>query len=101
MPHPIYGDPNHRLERVEFTLIVPTAENGRRTALAARGTSGTARAGMWLVQEEWSAAEQERGYQPADALQHIALVALQDRPTSQSQVEACLIGEGWCQNPLF
>lgn len=100
MAHPIWGKPQHQLLRVTFTLELPTSQNGRTTRLIAVGSSETARASMWVVRETWSPSEQEAGLQPADALHHVALVALQDHPTSQTQMEACLIGEGWEQLQL-
>lgn len=100
MPHPIYGDPSHALETVEFSLVLPVRSNEHRTSLQCIGRSGTARSALWVVKESWSWSEQEAGLQPTDAMAHVGLVSLQDRPTSQQQVEACLIGEGWSQLTL-
>jgi len=100
MPHPIYGKPDHVLESVEFTLHLPTTKNGRRWRLEARGRSSTQRADLWSVVETWSPEEVREGLQPTDALQHIALVAAQDAPNSQTALEAQMIGGGWEDVPL-
>ena len=97
MPHPIYGAPSHELEVVHFSLDIPRRANEHKTTLRASGTAGTSRPSLWNVHESWSWTEQERGYQPSDAMAHVLLVAMQDRPTSQEQFEACMIGEGWSQ----
>ena len=101
MPHPIYGDPAHELLTVDFQLTLPTRENEFITKLTAWGRSTTSRSALWRVHEQWSWSEQEKGQQPSDSIAHVLLVAYQDRPTSQAQVEACLVGEGWAQPPLF
>lgn len=100
MPHPIYGRPDHVLTSVEFTLHLPTTQNGRRWRLEARGRSGTQRSDLWSVVELWSPHEVEAGLQPTDALHHLALVAAQDRPASQTALEAQMIGGGWEDVPL-
>lgn len=100
MPHPIYGAPQHELERVDFTLVLPVRSNQHRTTLHVYGRAGTARPSLWDLHETWSWTEQEAGYQPSDAVAHAVLVAMQDRPTSQQQIEACMIGEGWTQLQL-
>lgn len=99
--HKIWGDPAHELEAVHFQLYLPTKFNERTTTVVATGTSRTSRPSMWVLREEWSASEIEHGYQASDALSHVALVALQDHPTSQAQMEACMVGEGWAQPGLW
>lgn len=101
MPHPIYGDPVHKLEQVTFTLTLPEITNGFLTTLAAAGRSSTCRTALWTTEQSWQRDEQDHGYQPGDAASHLVMVVMQDRPTGQRQVEACLVGEGWTQEPLF
>ena len=101
MPHPIYGDPNHELHQVVITITLPRPENGGQTSLAAHGRSDTCRTALWTLEDLWSSVEQRHGYEPADAASHIVMVSMQDHPTSQRQVEACMVGEGWAQEPLF
>lgn len=100
MPHPIYGDPNHKLEQVTFTLTLPEATNGHLTTITAAGRSSTCRTALWTMEQSWQRDEQAHGYQPGDALSHIVMVAMQDRPTGQRQVDACMVGEGWAQDEL-
>lgn len=100
MPHPIYGPPSHVLETVTFKLTVPTARNGRHTKLEVQGRSSTQRASLWSIHETWTQAEVEHGLQPSDSLHHLALIALQDHPASQTQVESCLTGQPWSQLEL-
>lgn len=101
MPHPIYGDPNHDLEQVTFTLTLPRPTNGNLTTLAAAGRASTCRTALWTAEESWAQGEQRHGYEPGDAASHWVMVFMQDRPTGQRQVDACLVGEGWSQDPLF
>lgn len=100
MPHPIYGAPSHELEAVYVHLVLPNRANEHKTTLHVTGTSGTSRPALWVLREAWSWSEQQAGLQPCDAVTHALLVALQDRPTSQAQMEACMIGEGWVQESL-
>lgn len=101
MPHPIFGDPNHELQQVTFTLTLPAATNGHLTTVAIAGRSDTCRTALWTDEYSWQRDEQEHGYQPGDYVSHAVLVAMQDRPTAQRQWDACLVGEGWAQDPLF
>lgn len=100
MPHPIYGPPNHVLTTVEFKLYLPTPKNGRRTRLEASGRSETSRTALWSVTESWAPEEVRAGLEPTDALHHLALVASQDLPHSQTGLEASLVGSGWGDVPL-
>lgn len=100
MPHPIYGPPSHELTSITAILHLPTSFNGRSYRLEVSGRSITSRPSLWSVTETWTQAEQSAGLQPTDALHHLALVASQDRPTTQHQLEMCLIGEGWEQLKL-
>lgn len=100
MPHPIYGPPSHQLDSIIITLHLPTARNGRITRMEAQGRSSTSRASLWSVSETWTRDEQRAGLEPSDAVHHLALVALQDHPASQSHLEASLTGQGWEQLEL-
>lgn len=100
MPHPLYGPPRHRLESVELTLTLPSRRNGYQTFLAVRGRASTSRSDLWVVRETWNPSEVDAGLQPTDAAYHVLLVAAQDRPDSQSALEAQLTGGGWEDVPL-
>lgn len=97
MPHPIYGPPEHRLERLELKLQLPHQRNGRRAQLTAHGFSETKRGSLWTMQESWSWSEMHAGLQPCDALHHLALAAWQDRPITQTGLELALTGQNWQQ----
>nr|CRY96616.1 hypothetical protein [uncultured prokaryote] len=97
----IYGPPAHRLRKVTVTLEVPDVANELRTSVSITGYSDTMRTSLWTVHESWSWTEQAEGLQPADAIHHALLVALQDKPQSQHQFECCMVGEGWRQDSLF
>lgn len=100
MPHPIYGPPSHELDKVIFTLHLPTARNGRRARLEVQGRSETQRGSLWSLTETWGPDEHRGGYEYSDAIHHIALAAAQDRCSTQSHLEASLRGEGWEQLSL-
>lgn len=92
MPHPIYGPPEHRLATVEARLEVPTRANDYWTRLHVVGRSTTKRAALWTVTEAWQATGRDLGLVPVDALHLVALIALQERPRSQAEVEYHLRG---------
>lgn len=100
MPHPIYGDPNHVLTSVEVRLYLPTRYESGETRLTAYGQSTTCRTALWSIGESWTPADVHAGLSPAEAAHHVLLTAIQDQPTSQRQMEACLVGEGWAQPQL-
>lgn len=100
MPHPVFGPPDHSLDRLELKLILPTSRNGRHAQLTVHGQSETKRGSLWTVQESWSWTEQQAGLQPCDAAHHLLLACWQDRPVSQGGVESALTGQGWSDVPL-
>lgn len=101
MPHPIFGPANHTLETVRFTLRLPTPSNGRKTVVEASGWSSTKRASLWHHTESYDFSDMmPGGYDPADVLHHVALVALQDHPSSQHHFEMSIRGVGWEQLEL-
>lgn len=93
MPHPIFGPVEHRLDRVDVSLWLPSARNNRQTRVEAHGRSETSRADLWSYRELWSWSEQQNGLQPVDSIQHVLLVASQDRPGTQGQFQAYLTGQ--------
>jgi len=100
VPHPIYGPPSHKLETVNFRLTLPLRRNAYVTSLEVRGETSSQRSSMWFVNEKWTEADQVAGLQPSDALHHLALIALQDSPTSQEHMFRALTGERWIQEEL-
>ena len=100
MPHPIYGDPKHELDEVHVSLWLPTPKNAHVTAVQMLGVAETQRGSLWCLKERWERHETRGGYEASDFVHHAIMVALQDWPTSQQQMEACLIGEGWAQDEL-
>ena len=71
---------------------VPTRSNDYWTRLHVAGRSTTKRAALWTVTESWRATGRDLGLVPIDALHLIALVAAQERPRSQAEVEYHLRG---------
>lgn len=100
MPHQIYGKPSHQLETVTLTLHLPLRRNGYLTRLEASGRSSTKRGSLWSVSEQWTVDEQAAGLQPSDAVHHLALIALQDHPSSQEALFRQLTGQRWIQEEL-
>lgn len=100
MPHPIYGDPVHQLTSVEMKLYLPRRYKNGQFSLTAYGRSATCRESLWSIQETWTTAEVRSGLPPSEAAAHVLLTAIQDSPSSQRQMEACLVGEGWTQPQL-
>ena len=100
MPHPIYGPPSHVLETVTFTLHLPLRRNQYLTRLEVRGEASTRKDRLWFVSETWTTEEQSAGLQPSDAIHHLALIALQDSPSTQEALFRQLTGERWVQEEL-
>lgn len=100
MPHPIYGDPKHELDTVHFVLWLPRPSRELPARCQALGRSETSRSALWTVDIDWEDGGDQHGYHAGDFLSHVAMVALQDHPTSQRQVDACMVGEGWAQDEL-
>lgn len=103
MPHPIYGPPSHDLHRVEITLGLPLRTNGFRSRVTAHGYSATKRGALWSIQDQWELVGRDHGLEAADLVHHLALVSLQDRPTSSTQLDRSLTGGYFDQEqmPLF
>jgi len=97
MPHPVYGAPEHRLERIDATLYLPTSATNAVTKLTILGRSDTCRRALWKLSQDWAPNETRSGYEPNDMMAHAILVAIQDRPTSQGAVDRSMAGEGWQQ----
>lgn len=95
--------PFHRLNRVEFTLYLPRYDHAVSSEMRAAGYSDTKRAALWHYHEAFDhVLDAEKGYGVGDALHHVALVALQDRPNSLDRLEFALRGGlAWEQAPLF
>lgn len=89
------------LASVSFRLWVPEPGQSDTVRLTASGWDREENRRLWLLHETWSHPEVGRdGYEPSDAISHVVLVALQDRPETQAQMESCMIGEGWAQDAL-
>lgn len=103
MPHPIYGPPEHKLEYVLLRLVLPLRSNDYESRVTAFGHSQTKRGFLWSFSESWAHDMKGDEYGPADAVHHLALVALQDRPTTSSALELSLRGGNDTseQPPLF
>lgn len=92
MPHPIYGPPEHKLQRVEFNLRVPTKENSFVARLTAQGYAETKRSTLWSFSDSYMYDAKGDEHAPLDQLRLLALVALQDRPASLAALELGLRG---------
>ena len=81
------------LERVEFTLLLPTSATPGCYGLSAHGRSQFRRAALWSYHEAFDAhLDAHKGYSVADALHHIALVCVQDTPNTLDRLDFALSG---------
>lgn len=81
----------HQLMRVEMKLILVSRTN--QVAVEAKGFAHTKRGPLWSVNEAFDPKDQ---YGPADHLNHIVLVALQDQPRNEADLNTALRGgRGW------
>lgn len=92
MTHKIYGKPNHKLDTVTVKLWLPTAASSWRSKLLATGDSYTTKHQLWSHCEMWSDPLEVTGMTMSDAVNHVTLVALQDRPASQEMFDFHLHG---------
>jgi hypothetical protein len=93
----------HELQTVTFHLNFYDHGDGPEQSLSAHGRTDTKRSALWSYNEHFGPAEDmERGYSAADAIHHIALVAVQDKPAHLSQLNIALRGGvSWGQDPMF
>lgn len=93
---------SHNLESVELTLWMPKPDESDAHSIRAAGRASTKRANLWTYQETFDdALSAEKGYSAADALHHIALVCMQDRPNSLERLNFALRGGlAWHQDEL-
>lgn len=93
----------HRLHRVDFTLELPTTQTEGASSISAVGRSNTKRSALWTYAEEFDPVlSTEKGYEAHDAIAHIALACVQDRPTSAGQLKFALSGGvAWDEDTLF
>lgn len=92
MPHKIYGPPSHKLATVTITLHLPTRANSFTGVVRAEGRAQSKRDNLWSVSEEFTEAAQINGMSMTDAVHHLALIAVQDRPDTQDRFEYYLRG---------
>lgn len=93
----------HQLDQVDFRLHLPPSLLEGPTGLSATGRSATSRTALWTYQEEFDVdTTPEKGYEAHDAIAHICLVAIQDRPSSVHSLNLALRGGvAWSQDELF
>lgn len=84
--------PNHRLDRVMFTLTFDPTPDPQVITGRAWGESNTRRRVLWSEASVWSEEDSNLSHAPADWLHHIALVAVQDRPNSSERLLFSLTG---------
>lgn len=92
MNHKIYGKPNHKLDTVSIKLWLPTAASNWQSKLLVMGDTYTQRSSLWSHCEMWSDPLEVTGMTMTDAVHHIALIAVQDRPTTQEMFDFHLHG---------
>lgn len=92
MPHPIYGQTQHHLSTVTIKLWLPSRANDWKSQILATGEAATKRSALWSHSERWPDPLEVVGMTMTDAVSHLALIAVQDRPASQDMFEFHLKG---------
>lgn len=102
LPHKAFAV-SHQLTRVDFTLELPLSITGGECSISAVGRASSKRTALWTYAETFEPlTSKEKGYEPHDALAHIALACLQDRPTSSNLLHFALSGGvSWDEETLF
>lgn len=81
------------LERVEFTLLLPSDAQPDTAALSAHGRSPLRRPALWSYHETFDTTlDAHKGYGVQDAMAHIVLVCMQDRPNTLDRLDFALSG---------
>nr|CRY97735.1 hypothetical protein [uncultured prokaryote] len=85
--------PIHKLDRVELALNLATSAIDGSIGLQVVGRAQTKRAALWTYHESFAEdVTLEKGYGIGDALSHIGLVVVQDRPDSVERLDFALKG---------
>lgn len=92
MPHPIYGNPQHKLDKITISLWLPRRANEFRASLLAQGYASTKRTALWSHREDWPDPLEVVGMTLTDAAAHLALIGVQDQPASQEMLDFHLKG---------
>lgn len=92
MPHKIYGKATHKLDTVTIKLWLPTAASDWKSKMLATGDTYTHKRALWSHCEMWGDPLEVAGMTMTDAVQHVALIAVQDRPASQEMFDYYLRG---------
>lgn len=90
-----------QLHTVEFRLELPTRPGVRVLNGLAVGHSTNKRRPLWTEANVWTNADADLDVEPADWVHHIALCALQDRPTDAASLLMSLTGGEGEQLNLF
>lgn len=98
----MWAPPSHRLEEVQITLYLPGEHDSGVTSMRVAGRASTKRANLWTYQEHFDPSlDAEKGYSVSDAVHHVALVCLQDRPNTLARLDFALRGGlSWSQDEL-
>lgn len=81
------------LERVEFSLLLPTAAQPNTSALSVHGRSPLRRPALWSYHEAFDdQVDAAKGYGVHDAMAHVVLVCMQDRPNTLDRLDFALSG---------
>lgn len=93
----------HELDRVELHLDLRDPLGDGEQGIRAVGRSEHKRTALWVYQETFVPGDfLAKGYSAADALHHIALVCVQDRPSSLERLDFALRGGlSYAQDELF
>ena len=91
------------LDRVDFALRLPLGQGEHSVSVTAIGRCATKRNALWTYAESFDHRDdRSKGYGPADALHHIALVAIQDLPGRLEDLDLALRGGvSYVEPPLF
>lgn len=83
----------HRLDRVEITLNLATSAIDGSMGLQVVGRAQSKRAALWTYHESFHPEQDlEKGYSLGDAVHHVTLVCVQDRPSSLDRLDFALRG---------
>lgn len=89
----MWQPPRHQLDRIEVTVRLPDEPDPTSTSIAVHGRSSTKRSDLWTYQEYFDdTVTAAKGYGVGDALHHIVLVCMQDRPNTLERLQFSLRG---------
>lgn len=88
-----------KLEAVTISVMLPTRANNWESTMFVTGSSSLKRGTLWSHSEQWADPLEVTGYTIQDAVSHVTMIALQDKPYTQEMFDYALRGGKLYEEP--